>query len=392
MRWGHAVSRDLLAWTHLPVAINHWDGAAYDCQPWPAIFSGSVTLTPAGDPVAFYSTPCQVYINSAVPTNRSDPLLVNWTKRGPMLSANESVTGGSGLAADGHDWGMTFRDPTTAWPAPATPAAATDATALTAAADTRVGEKMEEKAAGQEVFYAASACMNGTCLSRSEDGMKTWDPAGWFHEVPGSGTWECPDVFTLPKNPTTYGNRHRSPPPSSPSSPTSPSTTASSLSSSSSSSSPSSVDTGIVYVLKANTAQGSTCPNNQANNWWTIGEWKEGGKKGVASTFTPITAEICGDGFSGVGNHFDYNGLFYASKSFHDPTAAPSKRQGGGGGKGTKEGTKGRQILIGWVKENDPADNNKINMTWQSIASIPREIEVEVRYVMKRERERVCLF
>ena len=83
-----------------------------------ANLSGSVTLTPAGDPIAFYSTPCQVYINSAVPTNRSDPLLVNWTKQGPMLSANESVTGGSGLAADGHDWGMTFRDPTTAWPAP----------------------------------------------------------------------------------------------------------------------------------------------------------------------------------------------------------------------------------------------------------------------------------
>ena len=374
MRWGHAVSRDLLAWTHLPVAINHWDGAAYDCQPWPAIFSGSVTLTPAGDPIAFYSTPCQVYINSAVPTNRSDPLLVNWTKQGPMLSANESVTGGSGLAADGHDWGMTFRDPTTAWPAPTAPTAPTAPAA--AAADTRVEVEMEEKAAGQEVFYAASACMNGTCLSRSEDGMKTWGPAGWFHEVPGSGTWECPDVFTLPKNPTTYGNRHRRLSPSPPTSPTAtPSSVPASLSSSSSSPSP--VDTGIVYVLKANTAQGSTCPNNQANNWWTIGEWKEGGaEEGAASTFTPITAEICGDGFSGVGNHFDYNGLFYASKSFHDPTAAPSKRQGGGA-------AKGRQILIGWVKENDPADNNKINMTWQSIASIPREIEVEVRYVMK---------
>ena len=48
MRWGHAVSRDLLAWTHLPVAINHWDDAYYDCPPWPAIFSGSVTLDDSG--------------------------------------------------------------------------------------------------------------------------------------------------------------------------------------------------------------------------------------------------------------------------------------------------------------------------------------------------------
>ena len=35
-----------------------------------------------------------------------------------------------------------------------------------------------------------------------------------------------------------------------------------------------------------------------------------------AAGFTPTSTEICGTHFSGVGNHFDWSGLFYASKSF----------------------------------------------------------------------------
>ena len=193
MRWGHAVSRDLLAWTHLPVAINHWDGAYFDCPPWPAIFSGSATLDAGGDPVVLYSVPCQKWINGAIPANRSDPLLLDWKKLGPLFNASNSVTKGSGDDGKGRDWGTTFRDPTTAW-----------------------------KAGSSD--YVAVACMNGTCLSKSTDGMRTWEAAGWFHRVNDSGTWECPDVFALPDG-----------------------------------------QPGEL-VLKANTAQGSACTGGP-NNW-----------------------------------------------------------------------------------------------------------------------------
>ena len=158
MRWGHEVSKDLLVWTHLPVAINHWDGAHYDCPPWPAIFSGSVTLDAAGNPLVFYSVPCQTWINGAVPVNRSDPLLLQWRKLGPLFNVSDSVTGGAGDDGKWKDWGTTFRDPTTAW---------------------KLGSN----------YFAAMACMNGTCLSKSSDGMKSWEPDGWFHKVENSGTW-----------------------------------------------------------------------------------------------------------------------------------------------------------------------------------------------------------
>jgi sucrose-6-phosphate hydrolase SacC (GH32 family) len=240
MRWGHAISRDLLAWTHLPVAINHWDGAFYDCQPWPAIFSGSVTMVDE-NPVVFYSVPCQTWINGAVPLNRSDPLLVDWQKLGPIMNASDSVTGGSGLAPGGQDFGTTFRDPTSAW---------------------------KDETDGN--WYTATACMNGTCLFRSDDSsFKHWESAGWFHRVDKSGTWECPDVFKMP-------------------------------------------GTTDKYVLKANNAQGSACVGDAPNNWWSIGTFDP------QSGFSPITADICGTNFSGIGNHFDATAHIYASKSFYD--------------------------------------------------------------------------
>ena len=84
-----------------------------DCQPWPAIFSGSITLDEQGDPLVFYSVPCQIWINGAVPSNRTDPLLIVWKKLGPIFNASESITEGSGDDGKGTDWGTTFRDPTT---------------------------------------------------------------------------------------------------------------------------------------------------------------------------------------------------------------------------------------------------------------------------------------
>ena len=100
MRWGHAVSKDLLGWTHLPVAINHFDEQWFDCSPAAQIFSGSVTLVD-GNPTVLYSTPCQTFVNAAVPKNCSDPLLVEWEKLGPVINTTSSVTGGGGKGAGG---------------------------------------------------------------------------------------------------------------------------------------------------------------------------------------------------------------------------------------------------------------------------------------------------
>jgi sucrose-6-phosphate hydrolase SacC (GH32 family) len=155
MRWGHAVSKDLLGWTHLPVALNHWDNEYFDCEPGPQIFSGSVTMTSDGDPVAFYSVPCQTWVNAAVPKNRSDPLLVEWEKLGPILNATDSVTkgGGKGAGQGGYNWGTTFRDPTAAWQDP------------------------NDSDGG---WLLATACMNGTCLFKSNDTTLrgNWESAG----------------------------------------------------------------------------------------------------------------------------------------------------------------------------------------------------------------------
>jgi hypothetical protein len=73
--------------------------------------------------------------------------------------------------------------------------------------------------------------------------------------------------------------------------------------------------------------------------------------------FQPTSAEICGDGFDGIGNHFDFSGLFYASKSFKT--------------------SNGSQVLVAWVKEGD-ALGQGLNISWAGVLSIPRTITLDV--------------
>ena len=54
MHWGHARSRDLVHWQHLPIAL------------WPSeemgeshVFSGCTLITPKGQPLAFYTSIAQ---------------------------------------------------------------------------------------------------------------------------------------------------------------------------------------------------------------------------------------------------------------------------------------------------------------------------------------------
>ncbi|VAI52859.1 unnamed protein product [Triticum turgidum subsp. durum] len=101
--WGHAASRDLLRWRHLPVAMfpDQW----YDIN---GVWSGSATVLPDGRIVMLYtgSTNASVQVQClAFPTDPSDPLLINWTKyeNNPVMYPPPGVGE------------KDFRDPTTAW-------------------------------------------------------------------------------------------------------------------------------------------------------------------------------------------------------------------------------------------------------------------------------------
>ncbi len=79
--WGHAVSRDLIKWAHMPVAI--WNDEWFDNL---AIYTGSATYVD-GTPTIVYAAvgkpATAAYAFSygvAVPCNRSDPLLTEWCK------------------------------------------------------------------------------------------------------------------------------------------------------------------------------------------------------------------------------------------------------------------------------------------------------------------------
>lgn len=100
--YGHAASRDLIHWTHLPVAI--WNDKSYDNE---AIYTGSANIV-NGVPTIIYPGLCNdndwpdcetgTNIDIALPLDMNDPLLVNWTKPdyNPIMN-------------------NTQRDPSTAW-------------------------------------------------------------------------------------------------------------------------------------------------------------------------------------------------------------------------------------------------------------------------------------
>ncbi|KAI3689663.1 hypothetical protein L2E82_47628 [Cichorium intybus] len=104
--WGHAVSRDMVHWRHLPIAMerDQW----YDVN---GVWTGSTTILPNNKLVVLYtgSTNESVQVqNLAYPANPSDPLLVNWVKD----PANPVLVPPSWINI------KDFRDPTTAWLTP----------------------------------------------------------------------------------------------------------------------------------------------------------------------------------------------------------------------------------------------------------------------------------
>ncbi|CAM0153127.1 unnamed protein product [Urochloa decumbens] len=160
--WGHAVSRDLIHWRHLPLAMvpDQW----YDTN---GVWTGSATTLPDGRLAMLYtgSTNESVQVQClAVPADPSDPLLTNWTKH----EANPVLFPPPGIGP------KDFRDPTTAWFDPS------DRTWRIV-----IGSKQDAHHAGIAVTY------------RSKDLVHFELLPGLLHRVEGTGMWECIDLYPV---------------------------------------------------------------------------------------------------------------------------------------------------------------------------------------------------
>ncbi|KAF8752720.1 hypothetical protein HU200_011888 [Digitaria exilis] len=160
--WGHAVSRDLVHWRHLPLAMvpDQW----YDTN---GVWTGSATVLPDGRLAMLYtgSTNESVQVQClAVPSDPSDPLLTNWTKydNNPVLYPPPGIGP------------KDFRDPTTAWFDPS------DRTWRIV-----IGSKHDTHHAGIAVVY------------RTKDFVHFELLPGLLHRVDGTGMWECIDFYPV---------------------------------------------------------------------------------------------------------------------------------------------------------------------------------------------------
>ncbi|XP_016476945.2 acid beta-fructofuranosidase 2, vacuolar-like [Nicotiana tabacum] len=159
--WGHAVSRDLIHWQHLPVAMvaDQW----YDIN---GVWTGSATILPDGKLVMLYtgSTNESVQVqNLAYPADPSDPLLIKWVK----YEGNPVLVPPPGIAA------KDFRDPTTAWTTPQGKWRIT------------IGSKVNKT--GISLVYDTIDFKNFELLD------------GVLHGVSGTGMWECVDFYPVSK-------------------------------------------------------------------------------------------------------------------------------------------------------------------------------------------------
>ncbi|KAK6947609.1 Glycosyl hydrolase family 32, C-terminal [Dillenia turbinata] len=157
--WGHAISRDLVNWRHLPLAMimDQW----YDAK---GVWTGSATILSDGKIVMLYtgSTNQSVQVqNLAYPADPSDPLLVKWVK----YSGNPVLVPPPGINV------KDFRDPTTAW---------------------QTSEGKWRIAIGSKVNKTGI-----TLIYETEDFKKFELLDGVLHSVSNTGMWECVDFFPI---------------------------------------------------------------------------------------------------------------------------------------------------------------------------------------------------
>ncbi|AAG12569.1 beta-fructosidase [Arabidopsis thaliana] len=163
--WGHAVSRDLIHWVHLPIAMvaDQW----YDSN---GVWTGSATFLPDGSIVMLYtgSTDKAVQVqNLAYPEDPNDPLLLKWVKfpGNPVLVPPPGI-----LPKD-------FRDPTTAW---------------------KTSEGKWRITIGSKLNKTGISLVYDTIDFKTYEKLDTL-----LHRVPNTGMWECVDFYPVSK---TAGN------------------------------------------------------------------------------------------------------------------------------------------------------------------------------------------
>ncbi|XP_076894112.1 beta-fructofuranosidase, soluble isoenzyme I-like [Bidens hawaiensis] len=157
--WGHAISKDLINWYHLPFAMvpDQW----YDIN---GVWTGSATILPDGQIMMLYTgdTDEEVQVqNLAYPANQSDPLLIDWIK----YSGNPVMVPPPGIGT------KDFRDPTTAWIGPN--------------GKWRVALGSKVNKTGITLVYETT---NFTSFELLDEVM---------HAVPGTGMWECVDFYPV---------------------------------------------------------------------------------------------------------------------------------------------------------------------------------------------------
>ncbi|KAI9076641.1 hypothetical protein K1719_041406 [Acacia pycnantha] len=157
--WGHAVSKDLIHWLHLPLAMvnDQW----YDTR---GVWTGSATILPDGQVIMLYtgSTNQSVQVqNLAYPADPSDPLLIEWVKH----PGNPVLFPPPGIGV------KDFRDPTTAW--------------LTSEGKWRISIGSKVNKTGITLVYDT---MDFKTFERVE---------GVMNAVPGTGMWECVDFYPV---------------------------------------------------------------------------------------------------------------------------------------------------------------------------------------------------
>lgn len=156
MSWGHAVSRDLLHWEHLPVALAERSGAM--------MFSGSAV-------VDWNNT-------SGLGMGDEPPLIVIYTEHGPTEQVQcVAYSNDRGRSFVRHSdnpvlaiGSREFRDPKVFWHSPTE----------------------------HWVMVTALAAQRELRFDVSTD-LVHWTRAGGFGPIdPADGPWECPDLFALP--------------------------------------------------------------------------------------------------------------------------------------------------------------------------------------------------
>ncbi|XP_042512812.1 beta-fructofuranosidase, soluble isoenzyme I-like [Macadamia integrifolia] len=157
--WGHAVSKDLIHWLYLPLAMvpDQW----YDIN---GVWTGSATLLPNGTVLVLYtgSTNESVQVqNLAYPADPTDPLLLKWLK----YPGNPVIVPPAGIES------TEFRDPTTAW------FSTNDTWRVT------LGSKVNTT--GISLVYETTDFRSYALLE------------GVLHAVPGTGMWECVDFYPV---------------------------------------------------------------------------------------------------------------------------------------------------------------------------------------------------